>query len=212
MEPKDKKGSSVPLRLSQSFNNTNEKPAQEFERRANVTGVAGEYIFPEGKVADDVFLELQKLINETNHNLSLKELQDHIDNTWDELVTLNPELSVIEHIDDYRLKADAISGVASLFNIDDICFFIDFRRTVASFVAIGARQYGPYRELWNTVEKLCEDQTAWVPAPKTLSAIFEQVKDRKVAYFMNERRYIAHPHIDDELKEAIDQFVAKRMP
>lgn len=155
------------------------KPSLEFEERAGVTGVSTRYDYPcvQGRTRAafnhwaGIFCGFQN--KDTSRQTRL------LQRTWNSLVDINPELEKIEPEDHPTRLRHGIFGVISDYNPDDIDFFID----MAKHTQDGPTGYLLY-EVPSYARLDCEIYLrsgigkGWVAAPKTLTRIFEQMKDR----------------------------------
>ncbi len=174
-------------------------PAAAFEAAHGLSGVATYYKFPETKIGDEVsrlaifFTHYAvdryssevfscyeppcddnnyaiKKINELNSDLMLQMQGD-----WARLTELNPSLGKIGvDIDDPLNLFDAILGVASLFNVSDVDFFVTERyRGKSMDIASYTSNIPEYQKLRQSVDALCANclRVKWVPSLDTLRHI-----------------------------------------
>ena len=92
----------------------NETPAIDFEKLHNISEVAGYYVFPKWQPASILEIKTKIFTNNKRRLLII----------WQELTELNPELATPP----FRLETadniyDAIVGVTSGYNIDDILYY-----------------------------------------------------------------------------------------
>lgn len=173
------------------------KPAAAFEAAHGLSGVATYYNFPEKTVDGEttrygLFFEHYVTSRysaavfacyedpKTNGYKIAKtaeldaDLMQGLQDDWDGLVALNPELASVQvDRDDPLNMFDALLGVANIFNVDDMNFFLTNRQTQKSMAIYAYVSKIPdYQPLFDDVCRLAKCQSpGWVPAPQTLQKI-----------------------------------------
>ena len=139
--------------LRSSFNDVSRQPAYKFELENGLQGIAGKYKFPNGMRPSE-FEDLYTWKFPTNgvktvpgilageqwppgflEKAGIEELVEgknfsaHIRSAWGELQKLNPELQGVRLDKSSNLEVyEAVYGVASCFNVNDINFYIEASR------------------------------------------------------------------------------------
>ncbi|MGZ9096972.1 MAG: hypothetical protein ACXW30_01590 [Micavibrio sp.] len=157
------------------------QPAVEFEKAAQVRGIAGSYTFPGQRSAKDFDHWAKSFCSFRDGDDWLE--KKHLQKTWNSLVALNPELDVVKPDGNPVLLRYGIFGAASQFNPDDIRFFIEMqKRTNCSPTALLVHQIPAYEKMNLDIQSRTGVQRLWVASPETLLHIHEQVKDRPAQY------------------------------
>ena len=94
---------------------------------------------------------------------------------FDAIVTLNPELAVLE-VDRSNTSQmdDVVLGAVSHFNVADIKFF-----SIDQMSLMDAEADPKWRKNMKAAEKRTGEQIGWVPAPSTLDNIIRQLDKRE---------------------------------
>lgn len=154
----------------------------DLEKSTGITGISNPYLFPDQKSASEYDLWAGETCTP---RLGDDEKQTgFLKNEWTRLVKLNPCLGIIKTNDNPRFMRNVIFGAATLFNPDDISFFIEVqRRTQSSRVALLVHQTIPaYGELVRAIESRTNQSIQWIPSPATLVSMYRQVKNRPAIY------------------------------
>ncbi len=175
------------------------KPAAAFEIAHNISGIAHYYKFPtvtvEGEASNlSIFFDsytgnkyFKDVMACYRHPLECDyrrekiaeldpALMGELQGEWQALKDLNPELEVVQiDVNDPLHLMDALRGAASLFNPDDISFFLDLCVKEKSWAAaVNAHEVPGYTDLANRVIALAGDRPGWVVSPGTLEKIEKQ--------------------------------------
>ena len=172
------------------------QPARRFEIRTGISGIAGDYQFPEGQTATQfesrhrwqhlpegnvpppALVESGLIATPTlPPNLPLETLtsltpqvKEFYVRTWDSLVELNPVLKDIKLDRTNTVElSHAIFGVSSGFNTNDINHYLEGNRSGAPF----GEYFNDPRFRWVTAESGARPE--WIASPETLNAITEAV-------------------------------------
>lgn len=182
-----------------------------FEEEAGLKGIAAAYAFPDNMNATEFDHWAGAYCSLTDDN-TLSE-QRHLKNVWQKLQALNPELQRVETGDECDFLRDAIYGTASLYNPDDLSFFIDFKKHVDSDMV---RYFSMQHKDYAARDKFITDRTniarQWVAGPETLMRIQEQVAGRPVlvdtppSFF-----YLGRRHISKDTSKAAQNFISQRL-
>lgn len=148
------------------------QPSLRFEVQAGLSGICGQYIFPEGIQP----FELEEMLVMLPLQAEALPLFQDI---WRRIELLNPVLGAVavqkaDSADIYH----ALLGVTSGFNIDDINFYLDTKRR-------GLKPWA-YSQQQPHLKKLYDDIQAraclmlWVAAPETLEKIKAQMDKKQI--------------------------------
>ena len=179
----------------------------DFEQAAKLEGIAGDYRYPKQRTRQGYEHWAGSFCGFQNEN-SEKETA-FLQNSWDELVALNPQLEGIDPDGRPNCLRHGIFGVASRFNPDDIRFFVELqKRSQCSMTALLVYQVPSYKALSDRVEMHTGIGRSWVASPETLVRIFEQVKDRPLEVEEPFRHFEYHPvQVSDEAKAIADSYI-----
>ncbi len=173
------------------------KPAAAFEIAHGLSGVAAYYQFPEKTIDGEttryaLFFEhylmsrystpvLSSYENPKENGYKIVKISDldadlmqGLQDDWDSLMALNPELAQVRvDRDDALNMFDALVGTANLFNVDDINFFLTSRQAEKSMAIYSYVSKIPsYKPLQDEVCELANvDRLRWVPSLQTLQKI-----------------------------------------
>tara|TARA_B100000780_G_C21046855_1_gene420247 strand:- start:424 stop:945 length:522 start_codon:yes stop_codon:yes gene_type:complete len=149
------------------------QPSAAFEQLNKISGIAEYYNFPRHQTADEYDQHI-RLANVFAQNATPEIIRER-QTQWHLLTGLNPQLLTLNIQDTVELR-HAIHGVASLFNPDDIQFFIDKNR-IHTAVADSVRkdfEYAALRE--EALSNAVWPSMQWVPSPKTLNTIIQELR------------------------------------
>ncbi len=169
-------------------------PSANFEAANGITGISADYRLPRGMnvkqyhryLRRGVFTQLiewplntdWQIVPKSNiRTARIKKLGEE----WKRLKQLNTELEkvVLEDCDPDILPSvqqDAIAGCASMFNPDDINFFIRHHIETRRCDTLGALAADEeYKTLLKGAEELASCRLQWVASPETLVAIRKQL-------------------------------------
>ncbi|MAE51254.1 MAG: hypothetical protein CMH27_05555 [Micavibrio sp.] len=149
------------------------QPSAAFEQLNKISGIAEYYNFPFHQTADEYDQHI-RLINVFAQSATPEVIRER-QTQWHLLTGLNPQLLTLDIQDMVELR-HAIHGVASLFNPDDIQFYIDKKRLYRPVADTMRKdfEYAALREealsnaVWPSIQ--------WVPSPKTLNKIIQQLQ------------------------------------
>lgn len=192
-----------PRSISRAFNDASRHPAWKFQRLNNLRGIAGAYKIPEGMTAsgyEDITMrrlmedkDLQRRAGARNSRemvalrmrggfwaaLSTAPAPKVLQDSWDALVELNPELSQVKvEREKIRSLLDAHYGVTSGFNIDDINFFQEQKKVGEGLPGLQSRNMPVHGERLDRIEAAASSQMFWVVSPKTAKKIEQRFKRR----------------------------------
>lgn len=178
------------------------QPPYRFEKQTGLKGIAGKYRYPGGLNAvefDDAYTWTFHMHGGTQAlptallaagitppeigqhedmgdylRRTPREVQDFYRRTWDELVSLNPELKTVRLDKSDILKVyDAINGAASGFKPQDINYYFEADN---SEEARRAHFADPLRE---KIQNETGAHICWIASPETLSDINLKLEERK---------------------------------
>lgn len=164
------------------------KPALAFEWRNAITGIAGDYYFPNGQTASafEASLDYNRTIQDCYRpprecDFQIERIAAIPRDTmrrlladWRELQYLNPVLDAVEVEDDDGFSMlHAVNGTACLLNPNDIAFYIaEMARTGSYQVFTHLLQDPVYADSFQMTQTLAADNyIGWVPSPETLEDI-----------------------------------------
>jgi hypothetical protein len=164
-------------------------PARSFEHVGGIDGIAGDYRFPDGWKAGEFEAYISKkyfpwlMIHDMDFNGSYRkaDFAGALKAEWADLAALNPCLASIPlETGNPQVLFDAILGVTSGFNTDDIAFFTGLEIAGNTPVYAYAQKMTGYAALFNEVaesvaRKGWERPIEWVPSPKTLQVMKEKL-------------------------------------
>jgi hypothetical protein len=201
-----------------SHGNKNFLPARDFEFHAGIDGISAHYVFPRGISATwyDKYLEKADYASRTrkcysfnkDHAPSLKSpdpaLMADMLKDWDELAALNPGLKKVRLDRGSPMNLlNALYGVVSQFNVDDINNFLEVPRiTGRRAVAVDNLKIHDMSQTQVKIEIAAGTQVEWVLSPATLKKI-EQALEKKTG---NPLDWVLSP----ENEKKIRQFMAKK--
>ena len=178
------------------------KPAADFELRTGLTGIAGWYAFLKGLSPWEYETKIRKAYGgkkvmgcyETigSHRVQVrdvpKKLLRGMQKDWQALVTANPELARVPM--DTNSGHDlftGLMGVASLFNVDDIAFFLGLRKATGNDLpAACAREViAGYEARRDVVQERVGAHACWVVSPATLEKMEKKLKIGSAAQAFN---------------------------
>lgn len=173
------------LGLSNGSADAGQQLSREYEQAAGLKGIAASYKFPDGLSATRYDHWASSFCGFRDGDGALE--TDFLQETWDELVALNPELNRVNtHGKAFHLR-HGIFGAASLFNPDDIEFYIEVHRRCGSApVALLVHNLPVYRALHDHITARTGVETLWVASPETLLKIHDQVKDKPARHSVRE--------------------------
>ena len=156
-------------KLIEAFNNTLREPARRYEKMYGLCDIAGKYRFPK--------------------SLSAKEIQDDghwkkdagsLTVIWKKLVDRNPVLkNVREPTACKRDLVDAVMGVVSGFNVNDINFFLELSRKNLPAGSY-SEKLPEFKEIYDWLQqKTGRNDIYWVPSLPTLKKIKTQMESKK---------------------------------
>ncbi len=184
--------------LKDAFNPVSRKPAVRFEMKTGLSGISQEYVFPQGMTAREfeglyfwrggkmppVWAQYADLPErnvealpydiDTFLNLSSPQLNALYRGVWEEMVKLNPVLADFG-LDTTSTRAiyDALLGMASAFNLDDIDYYLDLRKDRRP-AALESMQH-PLNE---EIREISGTRMEWAPSPKTMQRVAEMLRDK----------------------------------
>ena len=151
--------------LARIFNKVSREPARQFEKAYGLSGIAGKYRFPKSlpaqKIEDDGYW---------------KEDYESLTKTWKKLTDRNPCLKNIKVTEGSRHDfANAVLGVSSGFNVDDINFFLEMSKK-----GIPAGKYvseqPEFKKIYDWIRQATgRDDIFWVPSLPTFKKIKRQL-------------------------------------
>jgi len=150
------------------------KPAVAFEVNSGVTGISGYYKFPN----DMNPTEYERFVEKSFYGkLLTPDVLSAMQDEWKILKYINPSLKkIIVDTNNAGLLREVIEGVASLFNIDDINYFVDVQDNKKRVDIVS---YSEENEEWKTLMDYVENKTglhvAWVPSLRTLNTMKNKV-------------------------------------
>lgn len=171
----------------------------DYEQAAGVRGVAASYQFPNQLTATRYDHWANSFCGFRNGDGAQEThfLQD----TWDDLIALNPQLRRVNTYGHPTTLRYGIFGAASLFNPDDIEFYIEIeRRCDSAPMALLVHSLPSYKALHNEIFIRTGVETSWVAAPKTLLTVRDQVIDLPAQYDV--RDVFAHVSVDKLISPA----------
>ncbi len=149
------------------------RPAPDFEKRNRLTGISGQYTFPDHLQPT----EIQAYAMALNHaamrgDITSATRLEKMENLHAALVRHTPDLARLKVPEGNRTQAlyDIALGSASGYNIKDIQFYISGNNGVV------AGKDPTYKTLLDQVH--AHDRPEWVPAPETLENINRQMEQR----------------------------------
>lgn len=153
-------------------------PAREYEEQARVKDIAGRYSFPGGLDACRYERFLYSFFPWRDEPVDEKELLS-LRREWDKVAGNNSALECVEP--DYTSRGsllNALVGAASLFNPEDIKFFVEMCKAGVDYVALHTAKDMDYNRVEMFIHQRTGTPEGWVLSPQTLCRILEQVKDR----------------------------------
>lgn len=149
----------------------------EFEVASGLRGISANYKFPDQQTATQFDYWASSFCSFRDGD-SVQETR-FVQGVWGQLVRLNPELGEIKTEGNPLFIRNGIFGAASLFNPDDINFFIELPKiTKCDTVALLAHSTAVYEDLSMEIDSRTGVTRQWVASPETLLKIYDQVKDR----------------------------------
>ncbi len=153
------------------------QPALKFERSANIRGIAANYYFPQGRTPSEFECWAYSFCSADQPGRWEKQF---LDKTWAALVSLNAGLETVETNHVPALQVAAIHGAASLYNPEDINFFLRISK-ITGVARTDIMDYmASYIALHEDIQSRAGVCMEWVAAPQTLLKIYDQVKNRPV--------------------------------
>lgn len=154
--------------LAQAFNNAYREPARRYEKTYKLSGIAGKYRFPKSLPA--------RKIQDDGH---WKKDYATLTGTWKKLVDRNPCLKQIKTQEGNRRElVDALMGVVSGFNVNDINFFLDLSRKNLPAGSY-SEQLPAFKEIYDWIrQKTGQNDIYWVPSLPTLQKMKSQLESK----------------------------------
>lgn len=155
----------------------NFKPAVDYFEKTGIN-VYREWVMPNGYDSDSMYIKMVELIMLIRYNSFEwatdkyeKEPKGLINKLFFELIDLNPELEVFREIDqDYRY--DVLCGASSMFNFDDINFYVS-EWIPTGLPTSGGRKY--YDDRWERIRLLTGVYAQWVMSENTMNEVEKQI-------------------------------------
>ncbi len=146
------------------------QPAVEAAQRHGLHGVGGDYLLPRGLSAPVVETYAMVAMHVVRGKDGQETAQRHLHDLLMRLEHLNPVLTTLAYDrSDVKQCYDAILGVTSGFNTDDIQHYLDgnFYKKSMENPAYAAQHAA-------VVKHLNDNELYWVPSPKTMGRILAQ--------------------------------------
>lgn len=168
------------------------KPAITFEVHTGISGIAGDYLFPNQMSASEYEIYSNYTAQIGAHydfsgSLIRKKsdpppvLMAQMQKDWAALTRLNPSLKkILVDINDPMGMHDALHGVACLLNTDDINLMLQMRRETKSLLTpLHVSTLPGVEALKNEIFDRTGEVVGWVACPKTLRKIKRNLPRRK---------------------------------
>ena len=181
-------------------------PANDFEAHTGLSGISGHYTFPRGLSATKYQDYLEYTGKVFDHYTFNKDdtfakksepdpaLMEKLRKDWDELVALNPVLKKVSvnKNDGFELH-DALYGVVSKFNTDDINIFLDTpRKTGKRTVALDVPKIYGLKNVKIEIELTAGSPMYWVPSPTTIQKIKAALKGTDGNHFYRSKAALGY--------------------
>lgn len=170
------KAQKIASHMSTVFNQAHDhrlscQPAAQFADHAHLRGIAGRYVFSKGVTPN----EIENVLIQIGQKSDVMPLYRKL---WAHLKSMNPELKKIRlRKDNVENIRDAIMGVSSGFNIDDIVYFLKLRRQNILAALYNRTQPNTFSMI-SEIEERSGATMYWVASPQTLTKIRDRLRRR----------------------------------